>query len=119
SFFLLNHGVATASPRRLFGAAWTMRTDTSRPIHAAGPGKFTTTLPDVRPASSEPRRRDTESTSTGSTDPTDDWCLANCFSRCRACSAMIRLVFSLSGTSSAIRFVASVFGRGEYLNENR
>ena len=34
------------------------------------------------------------------------------------CSSTIRRVFSSSGTSSGIRFSASVFGRGEYLNEN-
>ena len=38
--------------------------------------------------------------------------------RCSACSATIRRVFSSSGTSSGIRFDASVFGRSEYLNEN-
>ena len=37
---------------------------------------------------------------------------------CSACSATIRRVFSSSGTSSGSRFSASVFGRGEYLNEN-
>ena len=39
-------------------------------------------------------------------------------SRCSACSATIRRVFSSSGTSSGRRSPASVFGRGEYLNEN-
>ena len=37
---------------------------------------------------------------------------------CSACSATIRLVFSLSLHRPACRFSASVFGRGEYLNEN-
>ena len=38
--------------------------------------------------------------------------------RCTAWSATMRRVFSSSDTSSVMRFSASVFGRGEYLNEN-
>ena len=61
---------ATASPRRLFRPPSRIRTGTTFPIQDVGPGKFTTVLPAVRPASSSLRRLDTPSTRTSKTRPT-------------------------------------------------
>src|SRR5437762_1401335 len=81
-------------PQTECGPARSTRTGTVRPIHAAGPGSFTTTFVLVRPESSVSRRRLEASTSTATVRPTsasfsDDW-----ISRCSACSATMRRVFS-------------------------
>src|SRR5690606_13969060 len=112
------HGsTSSTSPRRLFGAAAVMRTRASRPSQADSPGMLTTVFPDVRPEISSSRRRLVASTSTSSIRPTAASCSCRWMSRCSAWSATIRRVFSASGTSSGIRLMASVRGRGEYLNE--
>jgi hypothetical protein len=94
-----------------------MRTGTICPTQDGSPGRLTTVLPDVRPESSQFRRRLVVSTSTGSTRPiaasnSSPWIVLWSY-----CSATIRRYFSSSATSSGMRLRASVFGRGEYLNE--
>ena len=90
---------------------------TIRPTHAGSPGRFTTVLPDVRPDSSHSRRRLFASIRTGSTRPIAASNSSPWIDFWSACSATIRRVFSSSVTSSGMRLSASVFGRGEYLNE--
>ena len=108
----------TASPHTLCGPARCTRTVSVRPIHAAGPGRFTATFVLVRPDSSVSRRRLAESISTSTSCPTSAWFSSVWIPRCSVWSSTIRLVFSASSTSSGSRFSASVFGRSEYLNEN-
>ena len=67
-------GCGTASPHKLCGPARWMVTSTNRPTHSGRPGKFTTVLPDVRPDSSQSRRRLRESTSTSTRWPTAASC---------------------------------------------
>src|SRR5262249_29879712 len=105
------------SPRRLFGAAAVMRTGTRRPTHSLGPGKLTTVFPLVRPDNSHARRFEIESTRTSVVVPIAASCNCCWIDRWRFCKVRIRAVLSASVTSSARRLRASVFGRGEYLNE--
>src|SRR5687767_13934202 len=114
-----------ASPPRLCGPPRVTRTRRVWPIQDASPlgvsvgaAKFTTVFTMVRPDSSASWRRPTESTSTSTVLPTAASWSAVWISRCSACSATMRDVFSSGLTSSARRFDASVFGRGEYLKEN-
>ena len=72
----------------------------------------------VRPDSSQSRLRLWESTSTSSSRPTAASCSSDCIRFWSPCSSDSRRLFSASSTSSGIRLSASVFGRGEYLNEN-
>ncbi len=89
-----------------------MRTRANRPISRCGPGKLTTRLFSVRPATSLASFLETPSTSTVSTVPTIASLMARALSLSRACMRCSRSFFSAMGVASG-SWAAGVPGRLE------